>query len=57
MSTLGLGIWQKKNENHGKLETHNVGPGIWQETVKNVKNQKSTLQDLEYGEKAEKFRK
>ena len=29
-------------------------PGIWQETLKRVKNEKSTLQDLDYGEKPEK---
>ena len=33
---------------------HTVGPGKWQETVKNVKNEKCTLQDLDYGEKTEK---
>ena len=31
-----------------------VGPGIWQETLKKVKNEKCTLQDMEYGEKPEK---
>ena len=30
------------------------GPGICRETVKNVKNEKYTLQDLEYFEKTEK---
>ena len=35
-------------------ETHTVGPGIWQESLKNVENDKCTLQDLEYGEKIEK---
>ena len=28
-----------------------VGPGIQQETLKNLKNEKETLQNLEYGEK------
>ena len=31
-----------------------VGPGIWQETLKNVKKDKCTLKDLEYGMKSEK---
>jgi hypothetical protein len=30
---------------------HRVGPGIWQEILKNVDNEKCTLYDLEYGEK------
>jgi hypothetical protein len=34
-------------------ETHIVGSEIWQETLKNVKNGKGTLYDLEYGEKTE----
>ena len=28
-----------------------VGPGIWRETVKNVKNEKDILQDQDYGKK------
>ena len=32
----------KKNDKRGKRETHMVGPGIWQETLKNVKNVKYT---------------
>ena len=28
-----------------------LGPGIWQEILKNVENEKCTLQNLEYGEK------
>ena len=28
-----------------------VGPGIWQETLKNMKNDKCTLQYLAYGKK------
>ena len=31
-----------------------LGPGIWQEILKNVENEKYTLQDLEYGDKTEK---
>ena len=31
-----------------------VGPGIWQETLKNVKNDKYTLQELAYGKKTNK---
>ena len=33
---------------------HTVGPGKCQETVKNMKNEKCTPQDLDYGEKNEK---
>ena len=33
------------------MKTHTVGPGKWRETVKNVKIEKNTLQDLDYGEK------
>ena len=31
-----------------------VGNGIWRETLKNVKNEKCTLQDLAYGKKTNK---
>ena len=34
-----------------------VGHGIWQEIVKNVKNEKCTLQDLEYGKKTDQLGK
>ena len=34
-------------------EKHTLGHEIWQETLKNVKNVKCTLQDMEYGEKTE----
>ena len=30
---------------------------IWQETLKNVQNEKHTLQDLEYGEKIDNLEK
>ena len=33
---------------------HTVGRGIWQETLKNVKNEKCTPQNLDYGKKIEK---
>ena len=33
---------------------HILGPGIWRETLKKVKNEKCTLWDLEYGEKTGK---
>ena len=36
---------------------HTEGLGIWPETLKNVKNDKCTLKDLEYGEKTENHRK
>ena len=31
-----------------------LGPGIWRVTAKNVKNEKYTLLELDYGEKTEK---
>ena len=31
---------------------HSVEHGIWREIVKNVKNEKYALQDLEYGDKS-----
>ena len=34
-----------------------VGYGIWQEIVKNVKNEKCTLQDLEYVKKTDQLGK
>ena len=34
-----------------------VEPGIWRETLKNVKDEKCTVQDLEYVEKTEKHGK
>ena len=37
-----------------KCETHILGTRIWQETLKNLENEKYTLQDLDYGEKTEK---
>ena len=37
-----------------KRETHTVGPCICRETVKNVKNEKYTLEYMDYGEKTEK---
>jgi hypothetical protein len=44
----------RNTEKWAKLETHTIGPGIWQETLKNVKYEKYTLSDLDYGEKTEK---
>ena len=34
-----------------------VGPGIWQETLKKVKNEKCTQWDMDYGKKPEKREK
>ena len=31
-----------------------VRPGIWRETLKNIKNEKCTPQDMDYGKKNEK---
>ena len=53
MLTVGPGVC-RETETHGKIETHTVGRKIWQESLKNVKNEKYTLQDLDYGEKTEK---
>ena len=36
------------------MRSNTVGPGIWRETEKNLKNEKYTLQDLDYGVKNEK---
>ena len=44
----------QKPENHVQRETETVGPEIWREALKFVKNEKYTLQDLDYGEKNEK---
>ena len=41
----------QKTEKRGKWETHMVGHEIWRETLKNVQNEKHTLQELEYGKK------
>ena len=61
-----LKMWKMRNEhcrtwklarklkNVEKCVTNTVLPGIWQETVKNMKNEKCTPQDLDYGEKTEK---
>ena len=35
---------------------HTVGPGIWQETLKNEQNKECTVQDMEYGEKTEMWK-
>jgi hypothetical protein len=49
-------IWNlgENTEKHKKIEMHTVGPGIWRETVKNVKNEKYTLLDLKDGKKHRK---
>ena len=36
---------------------HTVGSEIWREKLKNVKDEKNTLQDQDYREKTEKTRK
>ena len=54
LQDLGYG---KKTDKRGKCDTQTVGPGKWQETVKNVKKQKYKLQDMEYGENIEKYGK
>ena len=56
-SMAGYGIRRKIWKNLQNRETHTVGPGIWRETVKDVKYEKYTLQDLDFGEKTEKHGK
>ena len=47
----------RNTEKRSKRETHTISPKICQEKVKNVNNEKYTLQDLDYGEKTEKCEK
>ena len=44
----------EKIEKCGKRDTHTIDYRIGQETMKNVKNEKCPLQDLEYGKKTDK---
>ena len=44
----------RKLKNVEKWVTNTVLPGIWQETLQNVENEKWTLQDQEYDKKTEK---
>ena len=46
-------IMVKNTEKRAKCEIHTVVPGIWRETLKNVKNEYCTLQNLEYGKKTD----
>jgi hypothetical protein len=41
----------RNTEKHAIQEKHIVGPGIWRETVKNVKYEKYTIWYLDFGEK------
>ena len=52
MSTVGRGIWQ---ENWKSWKMRNIHLTTWKMTksLKNVKNEKCSLKDLEYGEKTE----
>ena len=47
----------RNTEKPSKRETHTISPKKCQEKVKNVNNEKYTLQDLDYGEKTEKCEK
>ena len=47
----------RNTEKREKCEKHTVVPEIWQEILKNVKNEKCALQDHKYGEKTEKYGK
>ena len=38
------------------MRMQSVGPEIWRETLKNVENEKCTLQDMEYVKKSWKVR-
>ena len=40
----------------GKGEIHTLGNGVWQKTLKNMKNEKHKLKDQDYGEETEKRR-
>ena len=40
----------RNTQKRGNWEMHTVGPGVWRETLKNMKNEKHT-QYLEYGKK------
>jgi hypothetical protein len=44
----------EKTQNRRKWETHMIWTGIWQETLKNVENEKCSLYDFWYGEKKKK---
>ena len=43
-----------RNQKRGKGDTHVVGHGIWQETLKNVDNEKWPNQDIKYAKNPEK---
>jgi hypothetical protein len=43
-----------KPEKREKRDTNPVCPGIWRETLKNLKNEKYIFQDVYYGEKTQK---
>ena len=47
-SLVGLVIWRETLKKPSKRETHTISPKICQEKVKNVNNEKYTLQDLDY---------
>ena len=42
-----------KNRKRRKGDTHVVGHGIWQETVKNLEDEKCTNQDIKYAKNPE----
>ena len=46
----------KMTDQQGKSENHLLRHGICRETVKNVKNGKCTLQDVEYVKQPDKLR-
>ena len=56
MQTVGSGLWREHRKTWKNSNTHSrtwtLGGGG--ETSKNVKNEKRTLQDLEYVKKTEK---
>ena len=40
-----------RSQKNVEKQTQTLGLGLWKKKLKNVKNEKHTLQDLEYGEK------
>ena len=46
-----------ENTDKQKRELHMVGTKKWRETLKNLKKNKCTLNELEYGQKSEKTMK
>ena len=52
MTTVGRGIWQEKLKSW-KMRNNHLTTSKMTKSLKNVKNEKCTLQDQEYGENTE----